>query len=214
MIYNEINDAFRSAPRVNQNPRLVDDMAGAGAPGGPQAFAGYWMMPPGGPAPYPAPGPGYGFPPAIRPGGGYVPAAPRQGYGVHPVLPQGLGAATGRFEGRIKSFNAKQGFGFIECPEAHSIFGRDVFLHKAQIGDLKVGTQVTYSVEMNKQGMPQARELTTLDGLAPGPSPANVAKGGGPGGGRGKGGGKSRRKGGGKDGGHDGGCGCGKGQYD
>lgn len=125
-------------------------------------------------------------------------------------MPQGLGAATGRFEGRIKSFNAKQGFGFIECPEAHAIFGRDVFLHKAQIGDLKVGTQVTYSVEMNKQGMPQARELTTLDGMTPGPSPANVAKGGGPGGGRGgkgaggKGGG--RRKGG--KGGDDGGMGC------
>merc|ERR1719411_2207928 len=89
----------------------------------------------------------------------------------------------GRYRGRIKSFNAKQGFGFIECPEAHTIFGRDVFLHKAQIGDLKVGTQVIYTVEMNKQGMPQARELTTLDGQAPGPSPPNVAKGG-PAGGR------------------------------
>jgi len=210
MIYNEISDAFRSVPRLNQGaPRLADDMAGAaGVPGGPQAFAGYWMMPPGGPAPYPAPGPGYGFPPAaVRPGGGYGMPGPRPGYGVHPVLPQGLGAATGRFEGRIKSFNAKQGFGFIECPEAHAIFGRDVFLHKAQIGDLKVGTQVTYSVEMNKQGMPQARELTTIDGQAPGPSPANVAKGGGGamggrgkaggGKGRGDGGGKNRRKGGG-----------------
>ena len=34
------------------------------------------------------------------------------------------------------------------------------------------GREVTYSVEMNKQGMPQARELATLDGLAPGPSKA------------------------------------------
>ncbi|CAJ1344915.1 unnamed protein product [Effrenium voratum] len=86
--------------------------------------------------------------------------------------------AAGRFRGRIKSFNAKQGFGFIENPEAHAIFGRDVFLHKAQIGNLKVGTEVTYGVEMNKFGMPQARELTTLDGKPPGPPPASVVKGG------------------------------------
>merc|ERR1740123_1736402 len=105
-----------------------------------------------------------------------------------PLMPQaagGPGVPTGRFQGRIKSFNAKQGFGFIECPEAHTIFGRDVFLHKAQIGDLKIGAEVTYSVEMNKQGMPQARDLATLDGLAPGPSPASIAKGGGGRGGKG-----------------------------
>lgn len=95
----------------------------------------------------------------------------------HPSLPQGL--ANERFRGRIKSFNAKQGFGFIENPDAYAIFGRDVFLHKAQIGNLKVGTEVTYGVDMNKQGMPQARDLVTLDGQAPGPPPPNVAKGGG-----------------------------------
>eukprot|EP00913_Durusdinium_trenchii_P002407 g2223.t1 len=85
---------------------------------------------------------------------------------------------AGRFRGRIKSFNAKQGFGFIENPEAYAMFGRDVFLHKAQIGNLKVGMEVTYGVEMNKFGMPQARELATLDGKPPGPPPASVAKGG------------------------------------
>lgn len=110
-------------------------------------------------------------------GGGFRGAAPlpQRQFG----MPQGV--PTGRFRGRIKSFNAKQGFGFIENSEAHAFFGRDVFLHKAQIGDLKVGTEVTYSVEMNKQGMPQARDLVTLDGLAPGPMPPNVAKGGGTG---------------------------------
>merc|ERR550537_1503990 len=102
--------------------------------------------------------------------GGYMPAPRQPGFGMMPGgMPQG--GIGGRFQGRIKSFNAKQGFGFIECPEAHAIFGRDVFLHKAQIGDLKVGAMVTYSVEMNKSGMPQARELATLDGFAPGPSP-------------------------------------------
>mmetsp|Transcript_64216 Transcript_64216/g.150766 ORF Transcript_64216/g.150766 Transcript_64216/m.150766 type:complete len:432 (+) Transcript_64216:123-1418(+) len=96
-----------------------------------------------------------------------------------PMSQNATGArANTRFRGRIKSFNAKQGFGFIENSEAYAIFGRDVFLHKAQIGNLKVGTEVTYSVEMNKFGMPQARDLATLDGKPPGPPPASVVKGG------------------------------------
>mmetsp|Transcript_48294 Transcript_48294/g.137938 ORF Transcript_48294/g.137938 Transcript_48294/m.137938 type:complete len:324 (-) Transcript_48294:199-1170(-) len=177
----------------------------------PQQFSGYWMMPPVGPGSYAAtPGAGCaGYPPAgyppmggMRPGYG-APAARHPGtYGMYSGPPQqGSGSATGRFQGRIKSFNAKQGFGFIESPEAHALFGRDVFLHKAQIGDLKVGTEVTYCVEMNKQGMPQARELATLDGQPPGPSPLAGVKGGGGGGGggggKGKGGGNAGMGGGG-----------------
>mmetsp|Transcript_76653 Transcript_76653/g.135244 ORF Transcript_76653/g.135244 Transcript_76653/m.135244 type:complete len:455 (-) Transcript_76653:84-1448(-) len=83
-----------------------------------------------------------------------------------------------RYRGRIKSFNKQHGFGFIESGDAFAHFGRDVFLHKAQIGNLKVGTEVTYGVDMNKQGMPQARDLFTIDGLPPGPAPPQVAKGG------------------------------------
>merc|ERR1719199_619187 len=103
-----------------------------------------------------------------------------------------------RYCGRIKSFNPKQGFGFIECAEAHARFHRDVFLHKAQIGDLKVGAEVSFCVEQNKQGMPQARSVMTLDGNSPGPAPSDVAKGGGAGrrGGAGMGG-KGRKGGGG-----------------
>jgi len=189
MVYPEVSEAFLGPPKTGQRqPRLVDDVPPQMAP----PYPGYMMMPPS--VPYGGPAMGYGFP-GMRPGG--FPSMPTgPGYGV-PVLPQGPGAATGRYQGRIKSFNAKQGFGFIESPEAHAIFGRDVFLHKAQIGDLKVGTEVTYSVEMNKQGMPQARELATLDGLAPGPSKGGGGGGGGGGwgggGGGGKGGGRGRR---------------------
>merc|ERR1719198_1602370 len=61
---------------------------------------------------------------------------------------------------------------------APAMFGRDIFLHKAQIGDLKVGAEVTFGVEYNKQGMPQARDLMTLDGRVPGPPPAGVVQGG------------------------------------
>merc|ERR1719181_866656 len=78
-------------------------------------------------------------------------------------MPLGPGAATGRFQGRIKSFNVQKGFGFIECPEAHQVYGRDVFLHKAQIGTYQIGSQVSFAVEMNKTNMPQARDLVESD---------------------------------------------------
>merc|ERR1719453_999473 len=114
------------------------------------------------------------------------------GYGG-PMMGGALGggadmAALGRLGGRVKSFNAKQGFGFIECPQIHAMFGRDVFLHKAQVGDLKVGTEITFCVEPNKQGMPQARDILTLDGKAPGPSPGGAQVGAGKQGGGNKGG--------------------------
>merc|ERR1711920_158668 len=70
---------------------------------------------------------------------------------------------TMRYQGRIKSFNAEKGFGFIESQQASAAFGRDVFLHKAQIGDLKVGADVAFEVE-NKSNGPQARNVTSLQG--------------------------------------------------
>jgi cold shock CspA family protein len=77
--------------------------------------------------------------------------------------------------GRIKSFNADKGFGFIECPYTYAQYNRDVFLHKAQIGDLRVGQIVTFKCEINKQGMPQASNLVATSGplgLAPPPPPS------------------------------------------
>lgn len=82
--------------------------------------------------------------------------------------------------GRIKSYNPKQGYGFLDCPEAHACFGRDVFIHKAQMGELLgrfvgPGTKldpktlkmnVGFSVEINKSGMPQARDVARLDNVA------------------------------------------------
>lgn len=148
-----------------------------------QQFGGaFWMMPQGcagcggcggcGGCSYAAAGSGVGYAPSPFPQANYGSPQPRHpgGYGNY--------VAGQRFQGRIKSFNAKQGFGFIECPEAHAVFGRDIFLHKMQIGDLKVHADVAFSVETNKAGMPQARDLTTLDGQKPGPAPASVAKGG------------------------------------
>merc|ERR1719158_2234415 len=76
-----------------------------------------------------------------------------------PMPGMGMTPGTGRFLGRIKSFNQQKGFGFVECPEAHAVYNRDVFLHKAQIGTFQIGSTVSFAVEMNKQNMPQARDL-------------------------------------------------------
>jgi len=111
----------------------------------------------------------------------------------------------------IKSFNAEKGFGFIECREMHDKHGRDVFLHRKQMGDFRTGTQITFTCQVNKDGMPQANDIEDLDGRKPGPAPPQgtdmgepikTDKGGkdkgGKGGGKSKGGDKG--KGGGKKG--------------
>mmetsp|Transcript_18725 Transcript_18725/g.33881 ORF Transcript_18725/g.33881 Transcript_18725/m.33881 type:complete len:413 (+) Transcript_18725:125-1363(+) len=67
--------------------------------------------------------------------------------------------ASGRFLGRIKSYNSEKGFGFIECPVTKKQFDRDVFVHKAQIANFKVGEEVTFMVELSKQNWPQAKDL-------------------------------------------------------
>jgi len=91
------------------------------------------------------------------------------------------GMSLGHYSGRVKSYNPKQGYGFIDCPEAHAHYGRDVFIHKAQMGELLgrfvgPGTKldaktlsmwVRFSVEINKQGMPQARDVYRLHESAP-----------------------------------------------
>lgn len=113
-----------------------------------------------------------GSPMAAYPGMGY-PSFGFSPYGMYPFGYPGYGAyaaaatavaanaaaTAGRFTGRIKSFNQEKGYGFIESSESFQVHGRDVFLHKLHMGEFTVGTWVTFKVENNKQGMPQARDL-------------------------------------------------------
>lgn len=108
-----------------------------------------------------------GFPPGAVPMGFGMPGYPMP---ASPMAAMQAGVNQ-QYRGWIKSFNADKGFGFIECPEAHQRFGRDVFLHKALKGDLPVGTPVIFTVETNKRDMPQARDLEAIQG--------NGGKGGG-----------------------------------
>jgi len=77
------------------------------------------------------------------------------------------GVTDSRFEGVIVCYKPEDGYGFIQCPELYKRFGRDVFLHRLQVGDFQVGAAVSFGVFLNKQGLPQAKEL---EALAPAPT--------------------------------------------
>jgi len=64
-----------------------------------------------------------------------------------------------QYLGKVKSFQTAKGFGFIECPDTHAVFSRDVFLHHSQIGDCKVNDQVLFHISTNDKGQPQARNV-------------------------------------------------------
>jgi cold shock CspA family protein len=74
------------------------------------------------------------------------------------------GVGPGRYLGLIKSFSKEKGFGFIDCPEIRARYNRDVFIHKQQMTHLEVGQEITFSIEENKEGRPQAREIERFHG--------------------------------------------------
>merc|ERR1719323_2213478 len=68
------------------------------------------------------------------------------------------------FIGKIKSYAPMQGYGFIECDDTFQVYESDVFLHRMQVQDGRLGRPqkgdtVRFSVEMNKKGRPQARNV-------------------------------------------------------
>ncbi|CAE8646677.1 unnamed protein product, partial [Polarella glacialis] len=65
-------------------------------------------------------------------------------------------------EGKVKSYNAEKGFGFVSCDATFGKYQRDVFLHKEQAKGLAVGDMVKFKVEVNMQGNPQARQVSKL----------------------------------------------------
>ena len=69
-----------------------------------------------------------------------------------------------RSQGVVKSYNPEKGFGFIECPELHEVFGHDVFLHCKQISGFAKGDSVSFAVALNKDNKPQAYDLQSLNG--------------------------------------------------
>jgi len=62
--------------------------------------------------------------------------------------------------GRLKTYNSKKGFGFLECPEVYNTWGRDVFIHKNDVPDWCIVGQVAeFWVGLNNNQQPQARDV-------------------------------------------------------
>jgi len=70
--------------------------------------------------------------------------------------------AEGRVQGRVKWFDEKKGYGFIECDD-----GTDIFVHFSAIQGmgfktLKEGQRVEFRIASGEKGQ-RAEEVTKLD---------------------------------------------------
>ncbi|CAK0899724.1 unnamed protein product [Prorocentrum cordatum] len=63
------------------------------------------------------------------------------------------------FEGVVKRFEARYGFGFIACAEIEAEYHQEVFLHKSLAADFVVGDRVSFQVYTNKEGKCRAVDL-------------------------------------------------------
>mmetsp|Transcript_27712 Transcript_27712/g.73131 ORF Transcript_27712/g.73131 Transcript_27712/m.73131 type:complete len:357 (-) Transcript_27712:142-1212(-) len=65
------------------------------------------------------------------------------------------------FVGSVKSWNAEKGWGYIECPEARDMFGRDIFLHRNKIGahNPTPGDQLQFTVDLSEKGRPEGTNV-------------------------------------------------------
>eukprot|EP00756_Hemistasia_phaeocysticola_P023992 Hpha_TRINITY_DN15922_c3_g6::TRINITY_DN15922_c3_g6_i1::g.71647::m.71647 len=90
------------------------------------------------------------------------------GQGVREKTAPRRGPTDGcRYRGVIKSYYGPRGYGFIQCDATRAKYGGfDVFLHKDQCGTLQVGQEVEFTIELNKDGKPQARNVVPC-GMAP-----------------------------------------------
>mmetsp|Transcript_55240 Transcript_55240/g.131686 ORF Transcript_55240/g.131686 Transcript_55240/m.131686 type:complete len:271 (-) Transcript_55240:113-925(-) len=70
-----------------------------------------------------------------------------------------------RYVGYIKSFSSRAGYGFISCEETSAMFGRDVFIHKAQLKNHRVNSQVSFEIALNRKGHPQAKDVRSVGAL-------------------------------------------------
>lgn len=82
------------------------------------------------------------------------------------VVPQGyVGEEEGTdslLTGTIKSFNKEKGWGFVTSEEIQATFGKDIFLHRKEIGDAdpSVGDVVQFIVDIGNTGQLEATQVT------------------------------------------------------
>lgn len=91
------------------------------------------------------------------------PTAPREGRNSPGAAAVALIGSV--FCGRVKSFNAARGFGFLICQELDPYFeGRDVYISRSEAPDgrLAVGQEVEFILGIDREGHPQGRSLKLL----------------------------------------------------
>eukprot|EP00928_Gymnodinium_smaydae_P030910 TRINITY_DN2284_c0_g2_i3.p1 TRINITY_DN2284_c0_g2~~TRINITY_DN2284_c0_g2_i3.p1 ORF type:complete len:1209 (+),score=162.76 TRINITY_DN2284_c0_g2_i3:61-3687(+) len=98
------------------------------------------------------------------------------GWGEASLAGKGDQAWEDSFVGSITAFNPEKGYGFIQCPETFALFGKDVWVHHAQVGNFAVGDSVSFRIVFNKDGNPQAIELKLASAKA-GSQPVGIPKG-------------------------------------
>lgn len=77
-------------------------------------------------------------------------------------------AGEGRYFGVVKkcipATASRPAQGFIDCAETAALYGRDVFCHDKLANSLTVGQTVSFGVNVNASGMPQAIDVTDENG--------------------------------------------------
>mmetsp|Transcript_70565 Transcript_70565/g.181929 ORF Transcript_70565/g.181929 Transcript_70565/m.181929 type:complete len:511 (+) Transcript_70565:162-1694(+) len=67
------------------------------------------------------------------------------------------------YEGRLKSFSPKDGYGFIACAALKSMYGRDVYIHKSKVPDgASSGCSLQFTIGLNAKGQPQAQSASLV----------------------------------------------------
>lgn len=76
-------------------------------------------------------------------------------------------ASATRFEGVVKALkpqtpDGRPAFGFLHCDDTHVLYGDDVFLHSSQVEQVQMGQRVTFEVQVNAKGQPQATNMEVI----------------------------------------------------
>jgi len=66
------------------------------------------------------------------------------------------------YSGIVKSFNEDKGWGFATSDDIQQIFGKDIFLHRRELGESKpsVGDAIQFSVEQGPSGQLEAKSVS------------------------------------------------------
>lgn len=65
--------------------------------------------------------------------------------------------------GKLKSFNLRTGYGFLESKATYDIYRTDVYIHKSQmVMPFTIGQPVEFAVTQNSRGQPQASDVQWL----------------------------------------------------